>query len=637
MWVPGEEHLLWIDPDTSEVTSSVPLYEATLEFPVGGGGFGWVTRADGNQVYQYHENRGLIEAHVTGQGPESIAYGDGRIRVANHDSGTIGTIDVGTGRTASFDLGHPTRGVAFGGGLVAVTVGRGSSVADRIAALGDSALVIAATDRFNATADPALADVPGMWQVERATCAKLLNYPDAVAPEGWELRPEVAAAMPDVSGDGRTYTFRIREGFGFSPPSTEQLTAETFRFSIERALSSELGAGTPGYRFLPDIVGVDAFRAGETEHIEGLSAAGDTLSITLEEPSGDFLHRLALPFFCPVPTDTPILERGVGATPVPSAGPYYVSENEDSEVLILERNPNYGGDRAGVLDAIVVRFGVEVFSLSGNAGGVPHEEWDAIVGSSEVIFGGANSGYEGFDAKPVATTDFVALNARGGAFLDPDVRLAAALAIDRFDYTQFESIPTDAFLPPDLPGADPEIGATLPDRDLAIRLLDGRTVDLMMAIAPGEVGPCEVFDRVCQAAAGGLRDDLEEVGFRVEVERVTPSGLFRDPQRFDLALGSTEIPYPDTGTFVSGAILGGAVPPSWFPEDVRGAALRVERLTGQARIEGAVELANRLVDDHLVVPLGTLPRSTYVSDRFGCLVYPPFGFGFDLVTVCPAV
>ena len=46
--------------------------------------------------------------------------------------------------------------------------------------------------------DPALAYLTTSWQLEYATCAKLLNYPDAEAPEGSRLRPEIAAAMPTV-------------------------------------------------------------------------------------------------------------------------------------------------------------------------------------------------------------------------------------------------------------------------------------------------------------------------------------------------------------------------------------------------------------------------------------------------------
>ena len=53
--------------------------------------------------------------------------------------------------------------------------------------------------------------------------------------------------MPEVSPDGRTYTFTIRPGYRFSPPSNEPVTAETFRYSIERALSPEARGPAPTY------------------------------------------------------------------------------------------------------------------------------------------------------------------------------------------------------------------------------------------------------------------------------------------------------------------------------------------------------------------------------------------------------
>ena len=44
--------------------------------------------------------------------------------------------------------------------------------------------------------------LPYRLQLQYATGAQLLNYPDAPAPEGTSLRPEVAAAMPTVPISG---------------------------------------------------------------------------------------------------------------------------------------------------------------------------------------------------------------------------------------------------------------------------------------------------------------------------------------------------------------------------------------------------------------------------------------------------
>ena len=70
--------------------------------------------------------------------------------------------------------------------------------------------------------DPALAYITTAWEVEYATCAKLINYPDTPwdEREASRLSPEIAAAMPTISADQRTYTFQIRNDFQFSPPRT---------------------------------------------------------------------------------------------------------------------------------------------------------------------------------------------------------------------------------------------------------------------------------------------------------------------------------------------------------------------------------------------------------------------------------
>src|SRR5207247_6552564 len=73
-------------------------------------------------------------------------------------------------------------------------------------------------------------------QLMYATCSNLLYYPDSAGAEGTQLRPEIAAAMPTLSPDGRTYTFRIRHGYRFSPPSGEAVTARTFQHTLERSL-----------------------------------------------------------------------------------------------------------------------------------------------------------------------------------------------------------------------------------------------------------------------------------------------------------------------------------------------------------------------------------------------------------------
>jgi ABC-type oligopeptide transport system, periplasmic component len=121
--------------------------------------------------------------------------------------------------------------------------------------------------------------------------------------------------MPTVSPDGRTYTFRIRRGFRFSPPSNEAVTAETFRHTIERQIATS--PKDPGLdRYVADIVGAKAFYAGRTAHVAGLSVRGNRLLITLVKPAGDLPTRVAMPEFCPVPLSVPVRRWSRPADPL---------------------------------------------------------------------------------------------------------------------------------------------------------------------------------------------------------------------------------------------------------------------------------------------------------------------------------
>ena len=158
------------------------------------------------------------------------------------------------------------------------------------------------------------------------TCAQLVNYPDSAAPTS--PQPEVAKSV-DISADRLTYTFKLRGGYRFSPPSNAPVTADAFKRALERVRDPALAS--PGAAYFSDVVSI--------------TSDGDKrLAIRLARPAGDFLARLATPFGCAVPPDTPMSAQ---FKPIPSAGPYYISAFTPGSRLVLSRNPNYDGSAAG--------------------------------------------------------------------------------------------------------------------------------------------------------------------------------------------------------------------------------------------------------------------------------------------------
>ena len=130
--------------------------------------------------------------------------------------------------------------------------------------------------------------------------------------------------MPVVSDGGRTYTFRIRPGFRFSPPSNEPVTAADLQvLDRARALAEARARRRPASTLIERHRRRGRVPRGKARHVSGIVARGDTLTIRLVAPAGDFLARLSMPFFAAVPIGTPIVSGGV-QTPIPSAGPYYI-------------------------------------------------------------------------------------------------------------------------------------------------------------------------------------------------------------------------------------------------------------------------------------------------------------------------
>ena len=133
---------------------------------------------------------------------------------------------------------------------------------------------------------------------------------------GWRLVPEIAAALPSVSPDGQ-------ETHVPDPPWVQVLTAlERTRNGRnvplhDRTRSLTSWDNAQPARFLPDVVGLKAFRSGRTAHIRGIVVRGNRLSITLEKPAADLMTRIAVPAFCPVPIGTPIVPNGLPEEPDP--------------------------------------------------------------------------------------------------------------------------------------------------------------------------------------------------------------------------------------------------------------------------------------------------------------------------------
>jgi YVTN family beta-propeller protein len=358
--VAADRRAVWTADGPGGVISRIdPSTGAPQPFPVAGGpadiaigaGAVWVSAALDDSVARIDPDTVSVRRTIpVGRRPAGVAVGAGAVWVANSGDGTVSRIDPRVGRvTETIPVGGSPTDVVVADGRVWVSVRPRRPTGERVT----RGTLRAETPSDLDSLDPALAYQPLSFQIEYATCAKLTSYPDEEGTAGGRVAPELAESLPAPTDGGRKYTFRIRPGFRFSPPSGERVTARTLRYSIERSLHPSMRG--PGAAFMSDLVGASAYTSGRARHVAGITVTGNTLTLRLARPSSTLLARLSLPLFCSVPVGTPIDPDGLRT--VPSAGPYYVSSNVAGEEIVLRRNPNYGGSRPHRLDEVRITTG----------------------------------------------------------------------------------------------------------------------------------------------------------------------------------------------------------------------------------------------------------------------------------------
>jgi peptide/nickel transport system substrate-binding protein len=202
--------------------------------------------------------------------------------------------------------------------------------------------------------DPSLAYFSHSWQGNFWADCKLLNFPDKEASAGGlRIIPEVAAALPAVSKNGKVYTFTLKKTYRFSNGS--QVTAANFKYAFDR--NSNKAMSSPATTFMEDIAGEPAANKGNGK-ISGVKAIGKwKLQITMSKVAPDLLARITMPFFAAIPTNTPINAEGVGA-PRASCGPYYYASWDKGRQIVFKRNTFYKGPRPANPDQIVENIGI---------------------------------------------------------------------------------------------------------------------------------------------------------------------------------------------------------------------------------------------------------------------------------------
>ncbi|GMU39991.1 MAG: ABC transporter substrate-binding protein [Chloroflexota bacterium] len=265
-----------------------------------------------------------------------------------------------------------------------------------------------------------------------------------------EIVPDLAEGF-DVSADGRTYTFTLRENAKFH--SNRQVTAEDVKWSLERAASRDLSSPT-ALAYLGDIVGAREHFFGLAEGIPGIEVVDErTVRITIDAPKPYFLAKLTYP------TAFVVDRQQVESNPrnwtrrPNGTGPFRLTEWRLGERIVLQANPDY------VLGA--PRLSEVVYLLAGGSALTRFENGEldvAYISINDIDRARDPNSNLGplYKAWPEFSISYIAFNTNVPPFDDVHVRRAMGLAIDRARIAEvtFSNMlsPATGILMPGMPG-----------------------------------------------------------------------------------------------------------------------------------------------------------------------------------------
>ena len=358
--------------------------------------------------------------------------------------------------------------------VAAMTVGVASSATQKASKRG--AALKGGTLRLNEAegdfdyVDPQLQYRSDDAQLVFATSMNLMNYPEKPGDAGSVIYPEAASAPATVSNNGKTYTFHIRPGLKFSDGTA--VTAAAFQRSWERILSPKMGSPNGVNLHLESVIqGGQAFLAGKTQKISGITAKGLTLTFRLQQANPAFVSILAMPWFTAVKPNMPYTTTGVQT--YAAAGPYYVASRDPGRTTVLKRNPYYKGSRPANPDQIVFTANVNTDqSLLQVKAGQADMDIIGIPPTAASDLGkqyGVNKGR--FFVGSTTCVNYMGMNTARPAFSNLNLRKAVNWAIDRPAQVRllgaYSGQRTDQILVPGVPGYKPYHAYAISGADVA--------------------------------------------------------------------------------------------------------------------------------------------------------------------------
>jgi peptide/nickel transport system substrate-binding protein len=468
--------------------------------------------------------------------------------------------------------------------------------------------------------DPGLSYTVEGWGIMLNVHLTPLTYKLESGPSGATLIPGLAEDLPEISDDGRTYRFTVREGLTYS--NGQPVKASDWKASIKRLFL----VNSPGSGFFTGIVGADKFAETKKGDIAGIVTDDEarTVEIRLTQPRGDFLHILAMMFAAAVPANTPAKDQSTKG--IPATGPYMVESHVPNRTVTLVRNPQWKGIE-GIPDGNPDKMTFTVYEDDSAA------LQSVLDGTNDYDFreippdrlGEVQNNYgDRLKIFTPANTYYFFMNTRVRPFDDVNVRKALNHAIDRRAIVRLTgglASPTQNVLPPTYPQFK-KLNLYSHDMEKARQLVRAAGVDGMAVTAwAPKTGISEKFGEY-------LADVLNQMGFKSTLKTLDGTvywptiGNQRTKAQTGFANWYQDYPHPLNwfDTLLNGNRITNEHNNNFSNADVDAVNAKIEELkrepelTDELNAEWA-EVDRMVMENALWAPTVNVQRADFLSDR----------------------
>jgi oligopeptide transport system substrate-binding protein len=363
------------------------------------------------------------------------------------------------------------------------------------------------------TLDPAVSS-------ESTSQIYVLQIFSGLAHLGAEAKPIPGIAERwQISDDGKTYTFYLRQGVKFQ--NGKEVTAQDFKYSWERACLPETNSQTAA-TYLGDIVGVKDMLAGKATSISGVQVMDDhTLKVTIDAPKVYFLAKLTYPTTFVV--DKANVESGKGWWMKPNGtGPFKLTEWTKDETLVLEPNELYYGQPANVKVVFHLLAGIPMALYETGEIDVTQVDENNIDRATDKNGAFSNQ----LAVFPELSFFYIGFNTQKPPFDDINVRRAFCYAVNKEKIIKIilkdMMAKADGILPPSMPGYNEKLQGLTYDVAKAKSLIAASKYGSVSNLPPITLTNSGMGGNIPEYLGAVLQDWQINLGVQVNVRQLEP-------------------------------------------------------------------------------------------------------------------